>query len=163
MNLFFPEKDAALSVMALDDRRLIKQIVECQTMLNVYYGKTKGYANHPVVKYYKRYPQFVAIYGMFACYEYEKRFGKEHKLVGFMEKAHDDFKGKFEIFPTPFYAAGRKGTAECIRTTENACDLFREKLRNKWDNDKIPPKWTNRERPIWYSPISYLKGDENEK
>jgi hypothetical protein len=49
--------------------------------------------------------------------------------------------------------SGSKNSLDCIRTTENVSNLFRQKLIMKWNNDKLKnrnPKWTNRESPKWY-------------
>jgi hypothetical protein len=46
---------------------------------------------------------------------------------------------------------GSKGKPNYIRTTENVSELYQKKLINKWQNDKRPPKWTNREKPDFYT------------
>ena len=150
MNLFLPEETIYDSVRALDDRRLIKQILECKTILDVALDETKkGYAKHPVVAYYKDYPSFVALYGGIACEEYSARFGNgQHKLYYWFLQNFEN--AKTIKCPEPFYCEGAKTAPNCIRTTENTVELFRNKLCKKWDNDKYPPKWTNREPPVWY-------------
>ena len=148
MNIFMPEEMLTDSAKALDDRRLIKQILECKTILDVVLDKTKkGYAKHPVVAYYKDYPYFVAEYGYFACLEYWYRTKKNHKYIHYFLYKSLMF---CEVYPQPFYCEGLKTDPNCIRTTENTIELFRAKLCKKWDNDKHPPKWTNRELPKWY-------------
>lgn len=155
MNIFLPEESVVDSIQALDNKRLVKQILECKTILDVALDKNKkGYAKHPVVAYYSKYPEFVTVYGKICCNEYQVRFGKEHKLYWyFLEKwlNRDEYfkKGEKEV-PEPFYCEGLKTDPKCIRTTENTVELFRNKLCKKWDNDKYPPKWTNREVPVWY-------------
>lgn len=149
MNLFLPEETISLSVSALDDKRLIKQILECKTILDVALDENKkGYAKHPVVAYYKDYPSFVALYGGIACEEYMERFGNGYHqfydyFMRWVERLPDEF-------PKPFYCEGEKTDPNCIRTTENTVELFRAKLCKKWNNDKYTPKWTNREPPEWY-------------
>lgn len=149
MNIFMPDKQPYLSIIALDDRRLNKQILECKTILDVALDETKkGYAKHPVVVYYKDYPNFVMWYGFSCCVEYLIRFDKFHKLHNYFDE-HFWEAVRYEKVK-PFYCEGSKTDPNCIRTTENTVELFRQKLCKKWDNDKIPPKWTNREQPIWY-------------
>lgn len=151
MNLFLPEEKVCDSVIALDDKRLNKQIVECKTMLSIIdEHRTGGYANHPVTKYYSNYPAFLYYYGLTACLEYKFRFGKHHACCDYFYQWADKREDVIIIVPLPFYAEGAKGTPGCIRTTDNAIQLFRDKLCYKWDTDKYPPKWTNREPPIWY-------------
>lgn len=149
MNIFMPERTIYESVKALDDRRLIKQILECKTILDVALDETKkGYAKHPVVVYYKDYPKFCEWYGFTCCVEYLIRFDKFHKLHNYF----DEYFGEAVHYEKvkPFYCEGSKTDQNCIRTTENTVELFRNKLCKKWDNDKYPPKWTNREPPKWY-------------
>ena len=162
MNIFMPERTIYESVKALDDKRLIKQILECKTILDVAFDETKkGYARHPVVVYYKDYPMFVACYGLFACMEYNHRFDKVHNAHRNFWIVYDSLKvqlyglefGEKIIEPCVkhFYCEGAKTDPNCIRTTENTVELFRNKLCKKWDNDKYPPKWTNRQPPKWYN------------
>lgn len=147
MNIFLPEETIHDSVMALDDRRLIKQILECKTILDVALDDTKqGYAKHPVVVYYKDYPYFAAEYGYMACLEYWHRTNKYHKYHSYFLEKSLIFR---EVYPQPFYCEGRKDDPQSIRTTENTVELFRRKLCYKWREDKIAPKWTNREPPVW--------------
>ena len=155
MNLFLPEKTVYDSVRALDDRRLIKQILECKTILDVALDETKkGYAKHPVVAYYKDYPSFVADYGFTATVEYNRRFCKNHSLYSWFVITARNIKCEaifgYHEEPKPFYCEGSKTDLNCIRTTENTIELFRNKLCKKWDNDRYPPKWTNRQAPEWY-------------
>ena len=156
MNLFLPEETIYDSVRALDDRRLIKQILECKTILDVALNETKkGYAKHPVVVYYKDNPRFAADYAFACLNEYYDRFHKEHTML---KPIWDMYIFIFDnqIYdiqrPTTkhFYCEGAKTDPNCIRTTENTIELFRNKLCKKWDNDKYPPKWTNRQPPEWY-------------
>ena len=155
MNLFLPEETIAASVKALDDRRLIKQILECKAILDVALDETKkGYAKHPVVVYYKDFPKFVVDYGFKAAVEYNRRFGKNHSLYSWFVIIARNIKCEaifgYHEDPKPFYCEGKKTYPNCIRTTENTVELFRKKLCTKWDNDKYPPKWTNRQPPEWY-------------
>lgn len=148
MNIFLPEKDILLSVQALDDSRLKKQILECEQMLKVSLGFSRGYQWHPVVLHYKNYPYFIARYACLACNEYRFRAEKNYPLEDF-------FYNLFSVLeatkcPKPFYCEGAKTDPNCIRTTENTVELFRAKLCKKWDNDKRAPKWTNRQPPEWY-------------
>ena len=168
MNIFLPYEDNIVkSVLVLDNSRLIKQILEVkQLLLNAIkesYGEIpKGYANHPVYKFYKENIAFLCYYGYIACQEYQYRFGKEHELFCefsslFMSKFCgyiDPYTYKLKQPPyTPYYMEGSKGKPNYIRTTTNVSALFQQKLINKWNNDKAkgrPPKWTNRQVPEFY-------------
>lgn len=168
MNIFLPyENDIQKSVQSLDDLRLNKQILECYQLLSNAFKEQrgeeiKGYKNHPIYVHYKSNPHFLCLYGWVCCEEYLHRFNKCHKLRGFFYniksttvlyytfckmkegKPYD----KFEY--TPFYMEGSKGQPNYIRTTENVSALYQAKLITKWETDKKPPKWTNREMPSFY-------------
>ena len=155
MNIFFPYNNMQWSVMALDDARLRKQIVECYTIHKAIASWRAGavqlgYLRHPVTQYYKDYPGTVCKYGLVACEEYLYRFKKPHQLEKYFLShlrcvPREDFK--------PFYASGSKDSPNCIRTTENTEYLFQRKLVAKWNADIAqgrPPKWTNRRKPGFY-------------
>lgn len=158
MNIFLPYEDNVVaSVQALDDLRLNKQILECHQLFEnafkEYKGeKVKGYKNHPIYLHYRQYLGFVALYGMHCCYEYFERFRKIHKFQYYFDK-HWAMRCLVEYGPAfwiPFYMEGSKGQPNYIRTTENVSELFQRKLIKKWQNDKRPPKWTNRGMPEFY-------------
>ena len=152
MNIFLPcPNNINQSVRSLDDRRLIKQILECKVLL--YISETNqsgGYANHPVAKHYREQPNFLRYYGWVCCCEYFIRFNKMHeytpifKPVAVFDKVADY---------TPLYAEGRRTDPDSIRTTDpkTVGELFRNKLNQKWKTDSIPPKWTNRTEPKFYN------------
>jgi len=151
LNLFLTDRSFSISVQELDYKRLIKQILECKTLLDICLGKKQGYKDHPVAVHYKNNPFNLAYYGLLACCEYEFRFTNgltRHRYhEWFSDIASEYF--KTELF-VPFYCEGKKDDPKHIRTTENVYELFKEKLIKKWQSDKIPPKWTKRGMPLWY-------------
>ena len=156
MNIFLPEKSILESVKDLDDRRLNKQIIECQQIMEVAIGRSSGYKNHPVVKYYVDYPLFVGWYGMTCVVEYLTRFNKFHKCFDYFFQDYWEYVHYKEI--PHFYCEGPISDPNHIRTTKNTVELFRNKLCKKWSSDKYAPKWTNREVPQWYK--EYLNGNK---
>ena len=148
MNIFLPfPEDIEASVRSLDDRRLIKQIQEAKVLLSVAEShRTDGYARHPVAAHYRTQPEFLHYYGFLCCREYSFRFGKNHAYSTNFKACEYD--GAHYV---PFYAEGSKGDLNYIRTTENVGELFKAKLSRKWNDDKIPPKWTNRTVPWFYT------------
>lgn len=176
MNIFLPyENDVIKSVESLDDVRLNKQAVECYQLLTmaeseIETGKptSKGHYHHPIYQFYKNNPQFLAYYGYECCREYNYRFKKWLKPIEYF----DDIMDKYKMFKydedsfiiameipefAPYYMEGSKDSPNCIRTTENVSQLFKDKLCKKWDNDKAkgrPPKWTNRQVPEFYKEVT---------
>lgn len=165
MNIFLPyENDTRKSVGALDDKRLLKQILEVRQILKVADGESEGYKNHPITKHYIQYKNFLIVYGYDCCLEYNFRFHRHHKYSDyFKERYRNETNYGKDVFWIPFYAEGVKDSFNCIRTTENVSNLYKNKLCLKWNEDIAkgqPPKWTNRVVPIFYF---NLGEDKNER
>ena len=151
MNIFLPFDNINKSVEALDDKRLIKQILECYQIYTM--SIKSSYSKHPVVEHYKNYPFFVVRYALAACGEYKYRFGKEHEYEKFFidEFSRHVQNARQDDWDIPFfYAEYSKTNVNCIRTTNNVPELFKVKLTQKWINDMQKPKWTKREQPEFY-------------
>lgn len=161
MNIFIPEKDAAACAEALDDKRLIKQILECAQLLataqhialqnakNTQFSPTIPYKpthiNHPITQWVakSRKNYIWTVEYMLACgQEYTYRFGKTHKCIGEYTKA---------AWYGGFYIPDTDGTPFINCTIFKDCTdihtAYKAALILKWDNDKFPPKWTKRSRP----------------
>ena len=153
MNIFLPyDNSATLSARALDDKRLLKQILETRQILQVAKGESKSFKNHPITKHYIEYPEFLYHYGYCFCVEYKDRFNKEHAYYNYFEEEYFNI-NKERLFWIPFYAAGAKKSPDCVRTIENVSELYQNKLCEKWQEDIAkgrPPKWTNRLPPEFY-------------
>lgn len=158
MNIFLPyPNDITLSVQSLDNKRLNKQIVEIATLLEIAIDEKQngsrtgaGYHNHPIYKHYKDNLEFFAWYGVECCCEYTYR--KPFHFRCEMDLFNKYYRGKVSFIP--FYASGSKGSKDCIRTTENVGELYRQRLVQKWQNDKNENKylsWGNREKPKFWS------------
>ena len=54
MNIFMPYEEITASVESLDDKRLLKQILEVMSLIRIYKREqegeiiTRGYVNHPI-------------------------------------------------------------------------------------------------------------------
>lgn len=153
-----PYRSIEKSVKSLDDVRLNKQILECYQILQVSRGNSHGYENHPIVKHWANIHQvdFLVLYGLNACIEYERRKSTVHK---YFEDFHQTFKilGQ-ELSPKKFlyfYAERSKNDPKCVRTYDESevTDLYKMKLINKWNSDIDKgryPKWTNSEPPEFF-------------
>ena len=166
MNIFLSQDNVADSVKDLDDLRLQKQLVEVYQLLDLAIREKEvgheikaGHYHHPVYLHYKNNIPFLAYYGCKCCAEYFWRFTKFHKLMDYFINLADnlfvEYKGKVIPQPnfTPYYMEGSIKDPNHIRTTDNVSALFRQKLINKWNNDKAKgrmPKWTNRDVPDFY-------------
>lgn len=175
MNIFLPYchedkityDDIANSVKSLDDKRLVKQILEIKQIYNCYLYSineiftehSKGYINHPVIQYYIKHPEFLSVYGECCCYEYYYRFNKHHIYEMFFLCNRCYWENYWETYhvlykkPTiPFYVEKSKKDPTNIRTTKNVDKLFQIKLNKKWNADLIKgnkPKWTKEDIPAF--------------
>lgn len=57
-----PEPIATARVMFVDQARYNKQIVECRQILSAIEGRTKAWANHPVVAQYRAHAPYLQYY-----------------------------------------------------------------------------------------------------
>lgn len=80
MNIFLPyPEDVLRSAAVLDDRRLVKQILECKILLDIaVQNRTDGYSRHPVAVHYRTQHNFLRYYGWVCCREYLHRFDRKH-------------------------------------------------------------------------------------
>lgn len=62
MQTFVPEPNIALTAKILDYKRLGKQRVEAQQILDTLEGKTAGWKNHPAVLMWEGYETFLEFY-----------------------------------------------------------------------------------------------------
>jgi len=182
MNLFIFDKSAANCAKQLDDKRLNKMLLEsCQllsTALNSW-ADTKvapyksTHSRHPCAIYTaanKYNWSFVFNLALEYHREYVIRFNKGHacgkvlfELLGLFREHLDRSKDLGEVLfdDSKMFVASLADNA----TIPPNCTNFKQEkdiykaykmcLIEKWDNDKIPPKWTTNDfrniKPIWYS------------
>ena len=73
MQTFLPYPDISLSLRCLDWRRLGKQRVEAQQILNTLEGKSSGWARHPAVRMWTGCENLLAAYLSAAIIEWTRR------------------------------------------------------------------------------------------
>lgn len=156
MNIFVIDpEDFQANVVMLDDRRLVKMVLETAQLLStaiVAVGGTATYKpthfNHPdsiwtranQANYKWLLTYFVAISD-----EYTYRYERQHKCVLLLP----EFEQNIDIFPQ----------ADVITEHPNCTpfkdlpvyEAYRKTMIDKWKADKWPPKWTKRNPPTWYS------------
>lgn len=159
MNLFVPSPSIEISVESLDDKRVVKMVLETaqvlstairlhdpETTMPVYKMTHK---NHPVSIWVRRTHdnyKYTLDYFVKICNEYTHRFGKVHKSQSLLPYFVEFYKNlawsSADSGQTPF--------ANCTEFKEDEVHLaYKKTLSNKWKNDKIKPRWTNRAKPIW--------------
>lgn len=155
MNIFMPYKDINESVKSLDDKRLLKQIIEVMSLIRIYKRQqkgeviTRGYVNHPIYKYYKDKPAFMADYAILCLAEYSYRYDKIHSMT---KEALEFAKSLDSLLYTedsgPAYIAG-SGKEQVIDTTYLLYKRYQDKLIMKWKSSN--PRWTKRNPPKFWT------------
>lgn len=155
MNIFVSSFDPIESAQVLDDKRVIKMILESAQILssvlvlNNFKAPYKlTHKNHPVVKWVQESSEnywWLVEHFQALCHEYEDRFNKTHKTSQY----YNDFvDGYFYLIRnnkrTPFVNCTK------FKEIKEITQAYRLALIDKWNNDKRPPKWTNSSKPEWY-------------
>lgn len=166
MQIFLTNKELRQCAKDLDDKRLNKIIVESMQIISTsfwindcdaaetLYSEKKIYLptheHHPLVKWCAENNDnysFVIIYCIHLCYEYKFRFGKFHKtlniLYNLISKRYINFYPIEENIKMPNATTNHKHI-------KNIYEAYKKELILKWNNDKIKPKWTKRDKPNWY-------------
>lgn len=153
MNIFVTYSCPVLSAQALDNKRVIKMILETAQMLSTamhivgapgtVYKAT--HANHPCSvwahetqgNYQWMLDHFIALLD-----EYGYRYNKVHAC----ENMYQDF-----LSALPYMPAGeRTPFANCSpHKNMEVHAAYRKTMDEKWATDKYPPAWHGRLRPIW--------------
>lgn len=154
MNFFYCDENLQKAAEALDDKRLIKMILETAqllaTAINLSGGKATyktTHQNHPVAIWTRKnranyYITF--LYFNYLCLEYWIRFNKDHKCSSYTKEFDE---GQYwledsKIFDLPVNCTTFKEETDLVQA-------YRKYLNYKWANDKRSPKWTNRNPPTW--------------
>jgi hypothetical protein len=146
MNIFASSDCPIESARFLDNKRVIKMILESAQMLStaiIFHGGIAPYkrthVNHPCsiwtrqnrANYLWLYNHYYAL-----CKVYTERYGKIHKCENyakvFLQNADKLPEGERQKFPNCT-------TYKDITDTYLAYKLY---LNDKWDTDKIEPKWS---------------------
>lgn len=154
MNIFVTNPLPGTAVKHLDDKRLIKMVLEtCQILSTVMHlnGRNGPYKpthkNHPCVKWASESLNnytWLCMYFSAILTEYRYRFNKDHACSKFF----DNFVSFSSFTRLPNIRTEMK-FVNCTPFKDEP-DVFRAYklcLLDKWAKDKRPPKWTNRERP----------------
>jgi len=159
MQIFVTDMCPKIAAQDLDDRRVLKLILETAQLLGLA-ARQQGYgnciidpappktiANHPLVKWVGKNREnynWTREYFEALCKEYTLSSGKTHKWemykLGFWD-AQRTVIPKGEM--TPFVNLSHFNTGD-ITEDYKAC------LREKWDNSAVKLTWKRRTPPTWY-------------
>jgi hypothetical protein len=153
MNIFVTYLCPVESAKALDDKRVVKMILESAQMLstainlsNMSQAPYKStHVNHPCsvwARTSKANFRWLLTHFLALCHEYTARYGKEHKCQQF----YTYFCTCIRFMPdgelTPF--------ANCTNRKQfDVITAYRLTMEEKWANDKRKPTWKNGSKPTW--------------
>lgn len=156
MNIFATDESPVVSASNLDDRRVIKMILETGQLMSTacrlndieHVGLyAVAYLNHPCSRWARSTRGnflWLGIHGLAMCNIYRDIYGRQHKTEDVIRLAldhHDDLpEGPLEPFVN---CALDKNTLDVIQA-------YRDTMNIKWANDNRRPTWQLREKPDWY-------------
>lgn len=156
MNLFATSPDPRACAEALDDKRVVKMVLETAQLLNnamVHHGQPGVYK--PT---HQKHPCSIWVSANWANYawammhfeallrEYTHRYGKTHKCAEHLD-AFRSFSAHM-----PASATGRDPFPNCTAAYKHVADVheaYKYHLLDKWNNDVHPPRWTKSSMPRW--------------
>lgn len=164
MQIFYSDPSFIQCAIDLDDSRLRKQILEfaqiCSTTLwiencdiaETLYAQGKIYLpcheHHPIVKNCK-YNFYTCLKFAFICYnEHLYRKGNVHKSVAVLKNLLD----YVYLFDKYEHKEFQNNTTN-HKHIKNLHEAYKKELILKWNNDKLLPVWTKRNKPIFYKEI----------
>ena len=160
MNIFFTDPNPVKAARNLDDKRVIKMILESAQMLctALHFNKAANlakykstHANHPSnvwVRATDKNYEWLLMHFEALCTEYTYRYGKIHASASLLA----DLKQGKQFIPTgdlqPFAnCAARQDMNLDMKWMNNTVNAYRYYMMKRWLKDTKPPKWTNRPPP----------------
>ena len=156
MNLFVTDSCPGRSALALDDRRLVKAVLETAQLLSTVLGGPyrPTHRNHPVTRWVAgaganaawTYAHFLAL-----CVEYSARFRRTHACEA-LAAGFGAALAPADGPPADFQNSARNATLGLDCTDRPVPLSYRGYLAAKWRLDQAagrPPKWTGRQPPEW--------------
>jgi Pyrimidine dimer DNA glycosylase len=169
MNIFMTDPCPRQCAIALDNKRLVKMVLETAQLLSTACTALKvpmldgvppyapNHFNHPCSLFARRsYENFLWLteHGIYLSEEFAIRFGHEHSCEDMINACFQSLRqavregigytvGWKTEFDLSFNCSG-------YRTGDLYID-YQHCMANKWDTDKKRPKWSARRRPSWYT------------
>lgn len=145
MNIFVTDPSPVISAKNLDDKRVIKMILESAQMLSTAIWECGGtgfykptHKNHPCSKWAREnvsnYIWLKEHFGALSA-EYTLRYGKKHKCEDYDQDIVEGVRLLPDGTRTPFPNCTNYKDIEDVHEAYKLC------LADKWENDKRTPTW----------------------
>jgi hypothetical protein len=163
MNIFVTDDSPTLAAKNLDDKRLVKMVLETTQMLctaiNEYGGMTpykSTHKNHPCnvwARQTKGNFLWLLKHGLALAAEYSKRYDKTHKCELVLRLIDNEC--LVELLPNGPLQPFANCTANAAKNIsfkhiQPVTDAYKEYLMARWATDTRKPTWTNATPPNWY-------------
>lgn len=162
MNIFISDNNYVNCALALDDKRLVKMVLETAQLLSTAVNECGGKApyksthkNHPCSIWARQTRSnfdWLLKHGYALALEYTNRFNKVHKclhiLVELDEKDMRNYipDGPLTTFPN---CTTNKTKGVSFKHINDVTEAYKQYLNARWATDTRKPVWTGRSRPIW--------------
>lgn len=162
MNIFISDTTPERAAKNLDDKRVVKMILESTQILCTainYYGSTAPYRsthiNHPANIWTRQTRQnwlWLWNHAYELCDRYQAAYNKVHKCRDILINLVDD--RLEQVLPegelTPFInCTTNKEKGISFKHIEDTVIAYRHYLIARWNTDTLTPKWTKRTLPAW--------------
>lgn len=162
MNIFVSDPSPIKSALWLDDKRVIKMILESTQMLCTAVNENGGqtpykstHINHPSNVWARASGgnwHWLWDHAMELCDRYQAAYNKIHKcreiLLNLSDECYDKYIPKGPI--TPFAnCAAHSGKGISYKHVLDVPEAYKAYLIDRWNTDVKPPTWTKRPVPSW--------------
>lgn len=161
MNIFVTNEHPKLAAESLDDKRVIKMVLESVQMLCTamnYHGATQApykstHVNHPSNIWARATRgNFMWLYwhATELMNQYEYAYDKMHKCTDYMDLIFEAARFIPDGGITPFAncaANSEKGVS--YKHLTDVTEAYRRYLVDRWNGDMRKPTWKNRNMPFW--------------
>lgn len=162
VNIFVTSQDPTECAVALDDKRLVKMILESVQMLSTAIARHGGTPVYRVA--WAKHPCTIWTGDSRANYEWHlsllNEMNKEYSfrygyLKGLGQKDHASFTAGYQklidqvnIMPT-ISQLTQFPNCSLFKDESDVIKAYRLTMLEKWKKDKLSPKWTGRNPPVW--------------
>lgn len=165
MNIFITSPCPKKCAEYLDNKRVVKMVLESTQMLCTALNELAGEQITPYKSTHKNHPcnvwvreslenfYWLVSHALALSNEYERRYNKRHKCLSVIRQVVNiphtfTFKGEFPkheltTFPN---CARNKSLGIDYTGEENVFIAYRKYLNDRWDTDKQPPRWYKEEK-----------------
>jgi Pyrimidine dimer DNA glycosylase len=162
MNIFISDSNYVNCALALDDKRLVKMVLETAQLLSTAVNECGGSA--PYKSTHKSHPctiwarqtrgnfEWLLNHGFALALEYTERFKKTHKCMFVLAEIEEKEMSKHipdgPLMPFPNCTANAtKGIS--YKHISDVTEAYKQYLNARWATDTRKPVWTGRSKPIW--------------